>query len=235
MAGHVAERCRCDVAVDLFTGCGQNAIQLAFSCHRVIAIDSDARKLRCAQHNAAIYGVGDRIDFICGDALTLLPHLQADVIFLSPPWGGPEYVQLEKYLLAIHLLLQPMTAQVMASTANSKQCASGGDSTNADGVRLSTGDDGTDASARTVNGIGLLEMALAVSTEVAMYLPRNLCYDELRDWSKGYYCGSKQLQEGVEQQDGGQRAAAAIVEVEECVLNGKVKAVTTYFGALARR
>ncbi|GLD92687.1 hypothetical protein PINS_up001266 [Pythium insidiosum] len=44
-----------------------------------------------AQHNAAIYGVADRIEWILGDATQVLPTLQADVVFLSPPWGGVNY------------------------------------------------------------------------------------------------------------------------------------------------
>ena len=44
-----------------------------------------------ARHNAAIYGVADRIDFVAADAIGLLPTLKADAVFLSPPWGGPDY------------------------------------------------------------------------------------------------------------------------------------------------
>lgn len=43
------------------------------------------------RHNAGVYGVADRIEFIHGDFLALAPRLQADVVFLSPPWGGPGY------------------------------------------------------------------------------------------------------------------------------------------------
>lgn len=41
--------------------------------------------------NAAIYGVENRIEFILGDAMKVLPTLKADTVFLSPPWGGPAY------------------------------------------------------------------------------------------------------------------------------------------------
>jgi len=86
----IASRCsRDDVVVDAFCGCGGNAIALARRCKHVIAIDVDPRKIAHARHNARIYGV--TIDFIVGDALTLLKTLKADVCFLSPPWGGPAY------------------------------------------------------------------------------------------------------------------------------------------------
>lgn len=56
----------------------------------VIAIDIDPCKVEMARHNATIYGVADRIEFIVGDYL-LSDTLRADVVFLSPPWGGPGY------------------------------------------------------------------------------------------------------------------------------------------------
>ncbi|KAI8499355.1 Trimethylguanosine synthase [Branchiostoma belcheri] len=92
IAHHIAERCRCDLIVDAFCGVGGNAIQFAFTCERVIAIDIDPVKLECARHNADIYGVADRIEFLQGDYLRLAGGLKADVVFLSPPWGGPDYL-----------------------------------------------------------------------------------------------------------------------------------------------
>lgn len=44
-----------------------------------------------------MYGVADRIQFIIGDFFALAPTLKADVIFVSPPWGGPELMKLEEY------------------------------------------------------------------------------------------------------------------------------------------
>ena len=65
IAIHQAMRARSTVAIDAFCGCGGNAIQLAMTCEYVIAIDTDIHKLKYAQNNAAIYGVDDRIDFVC--------------------------------------------------------------------------------------------------------------------------------------------------------------------------
>ncbi|XP_018367229.1 PREDICTED: trimethylguanosine synthase isoform X3 [Trachymyrmex cornetzi] len=93
IAKDIAERCRCDTIIDAFCGAGSNAIQFAFTCERVIAIDIDPNKIKIARHNAGIYGVDDRIEFITGDFLQLAPQLVADVVFLSPPWGGPDYIK----------------------------------------------------------------------------------------------------------------------------------------------
>ena len=74
----------------------------------VIAIDIDAHKIELARNNAEIYGVANRIEFIVGDFMELSNKLKADRVFLSPPWGGPSYVNnviydLEEYLQPVPL------------------------------------------------------------------------------------------------------------------------------------
>ncbi len=98
IAKHLAERCRCDVIVDGFCGVGGNSIQFAFTCNRVIAIDIDPVKIAAAKNNAKIYGVEDRIEFIIGDFFNIMPTITtADVVFLSPPWGGIDYLKADKF------------------------------------------------------------------------------------------------------------------------------------------
>lgn len=46
-----------------------------------------------AHHNASIYGVQDKIEFIVGNYFDLIEQLKADIVFLSPPWGGPSYMR----------------------------------------------------------------------------------------------------------------------------------------------
>jgi len=99
IAQHIANRCQCGVIIDAFCGVGGNAIQFAKTCNYVIAIDIDPEKIRLAKKNAKIYGVEDRIEFICGDMLQVVPQIpfgMADVVFLSPPWGGPQYLKKDK-------------------------------------------------------------------------------------------------------------------------------------------
>ncbi|KAL0021294.1 hypothetical protein WJX77_000468 [Trebouxia sp. C0004] len=91
LAAHHAGKCRCSVIVDAFAGVGGNAIQFALTCDRVIAVELCAQRLELAKHNAEVYGVAHKIDFICGDFLQVAATLQADMVFLSPPWGGPAY------------------------------------------------------------------------------------------------------------------------------------------------
>lgn len=93
IAKHHALRCGSGTIVDFFAGVGGNSIQFAKRSKHVIAIDIDPKRIDLAQHNAAIYGVCDQIDFIRGDSFVLAPNLKADVVFMSPPWGGPDYLK----------------------------------------------------------------------------------------------------------------------------------------------
>jgi trimethylguanosine synthase len=98
LAIHVAKRCSvCDVVVDAFCGSGGNTIQLAMRCKQVIAIDIDPAKIEMARHNAAIYGVADKISFRVANFFEVAESLNADAVFLSPPWGGPEYLDVAVY------------------------------------------------------------------------------------------------------------------------------------------
>jgi 16S rRNA A1518/A1519 N6-dimethyltransferase RsmA/KsgA/DIM1 with predicted DNA glycosylase/AP lyase activity len=94
------------IIFDVMCGVGGNTIAFALSgkWKRVYAIERDEATLRCAQHNAEIYGVADRITWLKGDCLKLLGLDGAEmdeqarsfnalasklgVIFASPPWGG---------------------------------------------------------------------------------------------------------------------------------------------------
>lgn len=88
-----------DLVVDAFAGCGGNSIQFAARGCYVVAVEIDPRKVELAAHNARVYGVEDRIEFVVGDFFRLAPSLKADLVFLSPPWGGPSYIQAPVYTL----------------------------------------------------------------------------------------------------------------------------------------
>ena len=81
--------------IDAFGGHGGNAIAFALSgrWEVVFAIEMDADKLKCAKHNAQLYGVADKIAWIQGDCFDVLRNGLGGVgdkavIFASPPWGG---------------------------------------------------------------------------------------------------------------------------------------------------
>ena len=123
IAAYIAEKCynslkstEESIVVDAFCGAGGNSIQFAMYFDQgkkiptffeylidgmvVIAIDIDPNKLALAKINAEIYGVSHKIQFIEGDALLVLPTLPScSLIFASPPWGGPEYLAMDKFKL----------------------------------------------------------------------------------------------------------------------------------------
>jgi precorrin-6B methylase 2 len=84
VAEYRASRLKCGKIVDVGCGIGIQAIGFAKHCGRVIAIDSDWRKLGYAKANAGIAGV-DNIEFVQADALDALGRVKnADIIFWDP-------------------------------------------------------------------------------------------------------------------------------------------------------
>lgn len=123
IANHIANRLVSDqkdmVVADLFCGCGGNAIAFAArpEIKLVVCIDVDIEKLKMAYHNATIYGVETKLLLVNGNALSFLSKYQdgslldtdqesdepmglpgtIDAFFLSPPWGGVDYVKIGKH------------------------------------------------------------------------------------------------------------------------------------------
>lgn len=115
IAKHHASRGSGGVVIDCFTGVGGNAIQFASRSHYVIAIDLDPKKLDLAKHNAAVYGVADKIDFVKGDFFDLAHNLKAGTVFLSPPWGGPDYLKASTY--DMKTMLRPRDGDALFTAA----------------------------------------------------------------------------------------------------------------------
>ena len=168
------------VVLDAFCGVAGNTIAFARRAGvHVIACDNDEARLELASHNADVYGVRDSIDFVCDDVVATMKSAVAcsrrrdatliDMIFLSPPWGGPEYLDAESFDLRDQLV---------------------------SGLDL----------------IDVLKLALAVTPNVACFLPRNTDLQPLIDALSP---------------NGG-----AHFETERMILNGKCKAMTLYFGLL---
>ncbi|THH12730.1 hypothetical protein EW146_g7424 [Bondarzewia mesenterica] len=222
IANQIAERCRCTTVLDAFCGVGGNAIAFARTCERVIALDTSPTRLALARHNARIYGVEDRIEFILADYLDFARSLlstststtavsaslpaasqrKIDVIFLSPPWGGPSYLSM--------------------FTSNS-------DTPEAD---ADAHPEYSLSSVRPVHGRTLFDLSRRITPNVAFYLPRNTNLTEVSDLLNilddddggGGQIGGKRKRGGEEGRES--------VEVEEEWMVNKLKALTCYFGGL---
>lgn len=93
IAEYIAHICRnCSIVMDGFAGVGGNVIQFAKHC-KVLAVDIDKSKLKMLKNNANIYGVLSNIECIDDDFLNIpYRNYRVDVVFASPPWGGPSYL-----------------------------------------------------------------------------------------------------------------------------------------------
>ena len=88
LALELGERAAGHPVLDLGCGVGGNTIGFARAGARVGAVERDPRRLGHARHNARVYGVEDRVEFVEGDAMSLLERYPGHLAFVDPPWGG---------------------------------------------------------------------------------------------------------------------------------------------------
>jgi len=79
------------LAVDAFSGSGSNSAEFASAGVHVISCEINISRAKMVKFNIDKYFLGNKVDLICANFLTLCPILKPDLIFLSPPWGGPDY------------------------------------------------------------------------------------------------------------------------------------------------
>jgi trimethylguanosine synthase len=181
----------------------------------VIAMDTSPVRLALARHNASVYGVADRIEFVLGDYIQFARSYatrgssssrsapvtrKIDVVFLSPPWGGPSY------LAGSPTKSKPDLVQTPDAVAEDE-----GHPT----YSLS--------SIQPIPGAELFRLTRQITRNVAYFLPRNTSLEEV-----GALLRSDE-QEG----DGGTSTSLEEkVEIEEEWMGSKLKALTCYFGGL---
>lgn len=185
----------------------------------VIALDTNPTRLALARHNATLYGVADRIEFILADYLTfarsyLTPHFpkkrKIDVVFLSPPWGGPSYLSSSS---------GDVTAQVTTSD----------DTLSEDALPVETHPEYSLANIQPIHGAKLFQLSREITRNVAYFLPRNTKLEEISTLLLEEQSGDSVKGKSKELED----SAPEMVEVEEEWMGTKLKALTCYFGGLA--
>mmetsp|Transcript_2991 Transcript_2991/g.2711 ORF Transcript_2991/g.2711 Transcript_2991/m.2711 type:complete len:257 (-) Transcript_2991:58-828(-) len=104
IAKHIAELCKgAHLVMDGFAGAGGNVIQFAHYCPTV-GVEIDPNRIEMLKNNAKKYGVLDKIKCVQGDFLEVAKgEGPVDVLFMSPPWGGPDYVKSKKYNIFAHI------------------------------------------------------------------------------------------------------------------------------------
>jgi trimethylguanosine synthase len=196
----------------------------SLSLPAVIALDTSPVRLACAAHNAALYGVADRITFILADWVTWTDSYlarmekgqvpkeeQVEVVFLSPPWGGIEYQTVGDHNNNKAASPPPKKR----ARVNVEDYGGGGAAGGASKLPVATTKGGYYplAALAPLHGRDLFHLARRITPHVAYYLPRNVDLLELATL--------------VDPNDAGER-----IEIEEEWMSGKLKAVTAYFGDL---
>lgn len=83
------------------TACiGGSVLALNSIFENVIAIEKDSIKYQYLVHNMQVLGINN-VKCIHADLITECRNYKSDVIFIDPPWGGPEYKALDKIDLFI--------------------------------------------------------------------------------------------------------------------------------------
>ena len=85
--------------LDGFCGCGGNIISFSKNFKKVFANDLFESKINMTKNNSKIYNCPDNIVYFNKDYFDLNIDEKIDYIFLSPPWGGPEYKKDKIYSL----------------------------------------------------------------------------------------------------------------------------------------
>ena len=84
--------------LDGFCGCGGNIISFSKNFKKVFANDLFESKINMTKNNTKIYDCPDNIKYYNTDYFDLnINNEKIDYVFLSPPWGGPEYKNDETY------------------------------------------------------------------------------------------------------------------------------------------
>lgn len=83
------------------TACiGGNTFSFAQTYKQVLAIEKDPRRAQMLRTNMTLLGAKN-VTTVCGDAIALIPQSHHDLIFIDPPWGGPEYKQHVRVTLSL--------------------------------------------------------------------------------------------------------------------------------------
>ena len=76
---------------DSTAGMGGNTIMFAKYFNNINAVEINKNHMDCLLHNCKLYHIDNNISFTLGDYNKYFEKLDQDIIFIDPPWGGPEY------------------------------------------------------------------------------------------------------------------------------------------------
>ena len=82
--------------VDGTAGVGGNTLRFAAHCDAVTAYELDAETFDFLQHNVSVLGLSGRVTCVRGSIVEQQHRVAGDLFFVDPPWGGPEYKNLDR-------------------------------------------------------------------------------------------------------------------------------------------
>lgn len=83
------------VITDATAGIGGNTISFAQKFHKVNAIELNYNRFLFLQNNVQVYNLNNIIMYN-KDYIELMEHLEQDILFIDPPWGGKNYKKKRK-------------------------------------------------------------------------------------------------------------------------------------------
>lgn len=111
----------CEETITDGTACiGGNTFSLSRVFHHVNAVELDNTRYQFLVHNMSVLGV-DNVSCYCGDIMDWLPKLDHSLLFLDPPWGGPDYKMHE--LVDLYLSSIPLAMVCQKYSYSSKYIA----------------------------------------------------------------------------------------------------------------
>ncbi len=88
------------VITDATLGMAGNAMSFSKYFSKVNAFELNKTHYEVAKHNLETFGANN-VTMINGDYTKLYKSVTQDIIFIDPPWGGPDYIKKEKLRLEL--------------------------------------------------------------------------------------------------------------------------------------
>lgn len=108
------------------TACnGGDTLSFLQAFSRVTAVEMDVTQYAALQHNMKVYGHGNKsyLTLLQDDFTQVYKQLNASVVYLDPPWGGPDYKLFKELMLdmsdqpvdeVVHDILRQSDAKLVA-------------------------------------------------------------------------------------------------------------------------
>jgi len=80
-----------EIITDATACAGGNTYSFAQVFRNVLAFEKDPLRSKLLKHNMTVLGVSNNVTIKCGDANQLCQLQTQKLIFIDPPWGGPDY------------------------------------------------------------------------------------------------------------------------------------------------